>query len=64
MVLDWLAASYSGEAQDLICEAVKTHIQGRLDSEPEMLKRFNAARIRRTGTKKPKVVPINGGQGT
>jgi len=58
MVLDWLVASYGGEAQALICEAVQQHIKGRLEREPEMLKRFETARKRRTGATKPKIVPV------
>lgn len=58
MVLDWLVANYNGEAADLIDEAVKTHIEARLNNEPEMRKRFNAARARRIGGTKPKVVPM------
>lgn len=60
MVLDWLAANYNGEAAQLIDEAVSGHIEARLNDEPEMRKRFNSARMRRVGSKKPKIVPIKG----
>jgi hypothetical protein len=55
LVLDWLAANYSGEVGALICEAVAAHIQGRLGNEPEMRKRFEKARARRSGGE---IVPI------
>jgi hypothetical protein len=58
-LLDWLAASYKGEAAELINEAVEAHIDQRLDNEPEMRKRFNAARAKRIAGGRPKVVPIN-----
>lgn len=58
MLLDWCAASYQGSATDVVEEAVRQHIEGRLDLEPEMRKRFEAARKRRTGDKKPKLVPL------
>ena|ERR1700720_1148145 len=59
-VLDWLAANHNGEASELIDEAVGAYIDGRLDNEPEMRKRFNAARDRRIGNRKPKIVSMNG----
>ena len=58
LLLDWCAANYKAQATEIICEAVKQHIRGRLDREPEMQKRLEAARKRRTGETKPKVVQM------
>jgi hypothetical protein len=60
MLLDWCAANYGGSATDVIAEAVTEHIERRKAHEPEMKKRFDAARIRRIGGTKMKVVPIKG----
>ena len=46
LILDWLAANYGGDVGALICEAVAQHIHMRYDNEPEMRKRFDAARAK------------------
>jgi hypothetical protein len=61
MLLDWCAANYGGSATDVISEALTEHIERRKADEPEMAKRFKAARDRRVGGTKPKVVSITPG---
>jgi hypothetical protein len=58
MLLDWCAANYGGSATEIVEDALREHIEGRKANEPEMRKRFDAARARRVGGTKPKIVPI------
>lgn len=58
LLLDWCAANYSASATDVISEALVEHIERRKSGEPEMKKRFDAARNRRTGGVKPKIVSV------
>lgn len=56
MLRDFCAANYNGEAIAIIREAVKEHIDRRLD-EPAMKKRYEAARAARLGVPK-KIVKL------
>ncbi|HJR57054.1 MAG TPA: hypothetical protein VJ798_10775 [Rhizomicrobium sp.] len=57
LLLDWCAANYGATATEIVEEALQEHIQRRRN-EPEMEKRFKAARDRRLGGSKPKVVKL------
>ena len=54
MLRDFLAANYNGIALDLIREAVREHIERRLDN-PELRERYELARRKRLGQDNPVV---------
>jgi Arc/MetJ-type ribon-helix-helix transcriptional regulator len=60
-VEDFLAASYHGRESDLVHEALREHIDRRLE-EPEMKRRFERARASRLGRHKEplKLITPNG----
>lgn len=62
MLKDFCAANYNGNAVDVIREAVKAHIEHRLDTEPVMKERYEAARRKRLNLPDQivQLVPKNG----
>jgi hypothetical protein len=48
--LDFRAANYNAAEMEVLREALRDHIDRRLDDEPELRKRFEAARRKRLGS--------------
>jgi hypothetical protein len=48
--LDFRGANYNAAEMEVIREALREHIDRRLDAEPELRKRFEAARRKRLGS--------------
>jgi hypothetical protein len=53
--LDFRGANYNASEMDVIREALREHIDRRLDAEPELRKRFDAARRKRLGMNGDKI---------
>jgi hypothetical protein len=63
MLKDFCAASYKAAALDVIREAIRIHIEGRLANEPVMRQRYEEARRKRLSLpdKIARLVPKDGG---
>jgi hypothetical protein len=53
--LDFRSANYNAAEMEVIREALREHIDRRLDAEPELRKRFDAARRKRLGLNGDKI---------
>jgi hypothetical protein len=59
LLADFSAATYGAPATQIIREAVEAHITARLEAEPALRARVDAARKKRLGSVPPKVVRLN-----
>jgi len=60
LLADYSAANYGAPATQIIRAAVKEHIQKRLETEPELRKRFDDAKKERIGPSPLRVVRLPG----
>lgn len=64
LLADFSAANYNAPEVEIVREAIQEHIERRLGEEPEIKKRFDAARLRRIkGKERPlSIVKDEGGK--
>jgi hypothetical protein len=57
-LMDFCTAHYGAPEREIIRAALRAFIDAKLDAEPEMRKRYNAAKKERLGGGSPKLVKL------